>query len=241
MNRTIRSERIKQLKQKGFKVIPGFSFLYINDFGKVFSIEKNDFIKLNAKNLIFVENRYINVPKMILKVFKEETLKNGHIVYKDENKVNLNVENLGYKRFYKDSEIVRVDSSKLVESIRCYFEVEKRFNPKDTIKTKLYLMSIANERGFFEVNKDKDRIEVFKCYLSGKNIKECSEKYRIEYRDCNFIQNLYKELLVSEVLNDKQQGLLSEKDFIKRKKSKKQAVKEWNDYNKNIQGTGIKK
>ena len=230
MKRTDRNERIKHLKTNGFKVVKGYSFLYVNEHGSVFSLVKDSLLKPDSRNLISVNGKRLNLPKLILEAYKGIKLSKGKIVYIDGNKLNLNANNLRYARIFKPKVTIEVNQTDLLAAIRCYFEVEKRFKVSNYFLTKFYLKCIAEKRGFFLTNKGKNDIEVFEYYLMGNSIAKSDKKSILDIRDCRLIVYSHQNTLISEVLEDKKQGLLTEKEFIQRKKSKRQIVKQWNDY-----------
>lgn len=230
MNRTERAKLIKQLKSNGFKVAKGYSFLYLHENGSVFSLVKGSLLKPNSRNLISVNGKRLNLPKLILEAYKGIKPSKGQIVYVDGNKSNLNANNLRYARLFKSSAIMKVNQNDLLTAIRCYFEVEKKFNVKNYIRIKFYLGTIAEKRCFLIANKDNENIEAFEYYLKGNNIRESAKKSGLVIRDCSLIVNTFINSMINEVLEDKKQGSLTEKEFIQRKKSKRQIVKKWNDY-----------
>ncbi|HCT31522.1 MAG TPA: hypothetical protein DIW31_12535 [Bacteroidales bacterium] len=125
---------------------------------------------------------------------------------------------------------MKVNQNDLLTAIRCYFEVEKKFNVKNYIRTKFYLGSIAEKRGFFIANKGKENLEAFEYYLKGDNIRESAKKSGLGIRDCSLIVNTFLNAMISEVLEDKKQGSITEMEFIQRKRTKRQIIKKWNDY-----------
>lgn len=230
MNRIQRAERIKQLKENGYKRIPNIPYLYLNIYGKIYSLKKDKELKPNAKNLIFIENKYLNVPKMMLLVFRKEPIRsNQQIRYIDGDKSNLQIENIEYVRKYKSGLKTNVNNENLYTAIRCYFNVPKKYKVKDRFRTRMYLSEILERRGFYIDNRDKEGIEVFKSYMQDtiSNHAVIAQKHNISIWDCAYIVNSFINQLSSEILKALEAGILQIKDF---KKTKKQELKELNEY-----------
>lgn len=228
MNRIQRAERIKQLKENGYKRVPNISYIYLNDSGKIYSLQKDRELKSTSKNLVRIENEYLNVAKLILWIFKKEPMRaNQQIRYIDGDRTNLSVENVEYTRKYKNGLKSNVNNENLYIAIRCYFNVPKKYKIKDRFRTRMYLSEILEMRGFYIDNQNKEGIEVFKSYMKDliSNHAVIAQKYNISIWDCAYIVNGFINQLSNEILKALQAGILQVKDF---KLTKRQELRELN-------------
>jgi len=124
-----------------------------------------------------------------------------------------------------------INYENLTTAIRCYFEVEKRYNPKDYILTRLYMNQIIKIRGFYEDYSKRAGMYIFENYMQGgRNSRaETAKKTGISVRDCNYIINDFTNLFANDILTDLQAGKLTIKDYF-RNKTKTQKLREANKY-----------
>ncbi len=230
MKREVRNSIIKDLVSKGFKRSKNAPFLYLNKSGVAYGLKKGKLLEPDSRNYIFVEKKRLSLPKLILATFASQPIKGGRIVYIDGNKRNLNVDNLRYSSQLLAIQLVSIDKSLLLEAIRCYFNVSKRYSVRNTELTKVYLSFIVEKRGL-QGGKNAKLIEY---YLLGKNVKECSAKFGLSERDTRAIINDFINGLSNEVIKDKQHGLLNELSYLDRPKTKRQILKDWNDFKKSL-------
>ena len=77
MQRSKRTELINKLKQEGYKMVTGYSYLYIHPTGKVYNLKIDKYLKRNARNYIKADNECLSVPKLVLQAFANQPYKNG--------------------------------------------------------------------------------------------------------------------------------------------------------------------
>lgn len=238
MKQSKRAETIHQLKQDGFKLVKGFSYLYVNPQGKVYSLKTGKYLKPTARNLIKPENKYLSVPKLVLQAFAKQPYRNGQIHYIDCNKSNLAVQNIKYSRIYApDRTPEPVNRENLLIAIRCCIQVKKRFNVNDSYQTRFYLQIITEQRQFFIYKKDLQYIEVFKTYIEGNNTTKTATKHGLTVRDCSVIVNQFTNLLINDILTDLENGLLTIQPYEPKAPTKTQILR---DYNKDLIKRGCK-
>lgn len=242
MNRDDRNKTIRQLKEKGFRKIKGFSYLYINENGEIFNLRKGRFMKVSKKNQIKPDEKYLSVPKLILEAFRNHKYRPGQIVYLDGDRENITVENVSYKRVFSSNEIpISISDASVLNVIRCYFDVESTYNVKNNLQTKMYLNEIAELRGFYSLNQKDKYIDVFKGYLNIysdlNSLTDVAKSYNLSYRDCKLIVNRLLDSLINEVLQDLERGVLKIKGFKPKEKTKTEIIKE---YNKGLIERGVK-
>lgn len=228
MNRIQRAERIKQLKENGYKRVPDIPYIYLNESGKVYSLQKDRELKPTSKNLVRIENGYLNVPKLMLWIFRNEPMRaNQQIRYINGDRGDLSIENVEYTRKYKNGLKVNVNNENLYTAIRCYFNVPKKYKVKDRFRTRMYLSEILEKRGFYIDNRHKEGIEVFKSYMQDliSNHTIIAQKHNISIWDCAYIVNGFLNQLSSEILRALNTGILQVKDF---KLTKRQELRELN-------------
>lgn len=233
MERNKRNQTINELKQSGFSVVSGYRNLYVNKNGKVFNLNTGRYLKPTQRNYIITDGKYLNAAKLILMVFSNEPYRDGQIIHIDGNKSNLSVKNLKYARIHDTNTIEKVNKADLLKAIRCYFSVEKSFSVDDHLRKTMYLHAILDKRLFLIDNAKAQYIEVFKTYigtniLNRSNIAQTAKQHGLSYRDCNIIVNQFQNQLVSEILSDLQNGVLSIQDFKPKPKTKTEAIKELN-------------
>ena len=175
-----RAETIRRLKQQGFKVVTGFSYLYINQHGQIFSLITGKYVETNTRNCIRPRGEWLSVPKLVLQAFRRQLYRSGQITYLDGNKSNMSAANLKYSRiFAPDRTVEPINRENLTKAIRCYIQVTERFKANDKFQTRLYLQTITQQRLFFIFYQDSKHIEVFKTYIEGR-----SEERRVGKHFC---------------------------------------------------------
>lgn len=233
MNRIQRAERIKQLKENGYKRVPDISYIYLNEYGKVYNLQKDKELKPNLKNLVIIENRYLNVAKLILLVFRKEPIRaKQQIRYIDGDSDNLRIENIEYTRKYKSGLKTNVNNENLYTAIRCYFNVPKKYNIKDHILTRMYLAEIIRIRDFHIDNRNKEDIDIFKSYMQGatNNCISIAKQHGISISDCKYIVYSFLNLLSDSIIKELEAEILQIKEYQPRPKTKTQELRELNEY-----------
>lgn len=218
-----------ELKEKGFKPILGYSDIWINNEGKVYSYAKRTYLKPNSRNLVQMGNgSYLNVPKAILQAFVGQKIRKGaNIEYIDGNTNNLNPQNIRYLRVLPHKP-TNVNQTDLIKAIRCYFEVEKGLSHK-SILIKNYLAQIAEITGFNQSHKKEPYYKLFTDYLKiNANFSNVSKLNNIGVRDCRQIINTYINELVNSILSQFKENALTLKPYIT-KKTSNQMLKELED------------
>jgi len=231
MQKERKTESIQQLRKNGFKSIEVFKFLFINQTGNVYNLNTGKYLKPNERNYIQFAGEYISIPKMILQTFAGQRYRAGQIEYRDGNKENLTPQNLKYKRLFEPTKINTLNIKGLYTSIRCYFEVEKRFRASDTLRTKIYLQAITEKRDFFTEKNGLKNYEVLKTYLSEltNTIDQTAKMNGLGYRDYSIMVNELINNLISDILTDLNEGKLKICSFIP-KITKTEKVKIWNEH-----------
>ncbi len=211
-----RIEKIRSLKNEGFKMIKNYPDLYICPTGRIFNLSKGKWESLVRERLtVIVNGRRLSVPKLLLQTFANQPyLTHRHVKFLDGNRLNLDVINLKYS-----NGAINVDGERLLKAIRCYFEVAKRYKVRDIFRTKIYLQSIVNSRLFIVRHSKDSYIGLFAAYLEKVTVtrNEMAEKYNITIRDCHNIVNGYINQLIDEVLRDLDAGFFEMKGFQARK------------------------
>lgn len=241
MERSKRSEIIKQLKQEGFKLISGFSYLYINPQGRVFNLKTGRYMKPVKQNTIKPESKYLSVPKLVLQAFANQPYRRGQIQFFDGNKNNVEAENMRYAQLFPPNQKPDpVKPENLLMAIRCYFQVLESFKIKDTLQTKIYLSQIADLRGFLIDNYKTKNIDVFRTYLNGnhqtqygymlgkRNIADTAKQHDLTFRDCSIIVNQFLNMLIKEVLEDLENNLLSIQEYEPKPPTQTEKIRQYN-------------
>jgi hypothetical protein len=236
MGKTTKTETINRLKADGYRMVNGFRFLYINPFGSIYNLKTG---KYNKKTYIKLENRYLSVAKLVLQAFKNEPYRNGQITFIDGNKENLSVENIKYSRLFEPNQYEEINHSELLKAIRCYFEVERRFNTKEACLTRLYVQMIAGKRGFLIEKRMFPNFEIYKTFITGvsNSIANTAKAHKMSVRDCAIIVNGFTNLLVKEILQDLEAGLLCVKEYKAKAPTQTQVLKQ---YNEELKAKGLK-
>jgi len=229
-----RREMCRLLNEKGYKRIPTLTGLFLNANGQIYDLNTRKELKPTSKNHIIVGSKYLNLPKLVLLTFKKEQIRSGQIRYIDGNRCNLNPQNLEYATKY-NNEKNSINHEHLKTAIRCYFAVENRYNTKDCVLTRMYLMEIINCRLFYIEYSKRPYIDIFICYMEGITNSRAmvAKEHKICVRDCNYIVNDFTNLLINDVLHDLQAGILTVKDYYK-KKTKTEQIRETNEYLKRM-------
>ena len=232
------SQTKRNLKEKGFKQAKQYPDLFTNENGIVYSLKAGRELKTTRRNTIILKTgKHVSVPKLVLSAFRNEPIReNTHIKYLDGNRSNLSVLNVEYIRKYESGLKCKLNIENLHTAIRCYFEVPKRDKVKDCIQTRFYLTGIIEKRSFYVYNCNRYGLDVFFSYMQGisNNFKDVGKQHNINIKDVPIIVNGFINLLTSDILADLEAGTLQIKDFLPRPKTKTQAIREWNEYRKEL-------
>lgn len=232
MDRKNKSALIVQLKETGCKQIPGMRDYYINQTGQVTNIKTGNPLKwITGRDLIRIENKTYNVPKLILLAFRGEPYrKQKKMAYMDGNKGNISLQNIQYAALYVDLPDTVINDIDFIKAIRCYIQVRKRYNRMDNIATMLYLRTITDIRCFFSHYAKHPYIDIFQAYLSGfrMSIAATAKEKGIPVKECGIIVRFYINLLISDILKDVEAGILVVLPYQPRKKTMAQVLKEYN-------------
>jgi hypothetical protein len=233
--RATQPKTAKELKKKGFLQIPGYESLLINDNGKVYNQQTGKNLNSTKRNYIRFENKYLNVPKLVLMTFEGEPYKSGKIVFIDGKSANLSKENIKYSRLFVSEQNDKVNTKDLLTALRCYFEVDKNFKIRDNFKTRLYLQTIIEKRRFFTKHKHTKYIEVYFTYLGKhifekKSIIETAKAHCLPVRDCLVIVNSFTNILITEILQDLKRGYLKVQGYKPKQTTKTDEIRQINEY-----------
>ncbi|OAE92124.1 hypothetical protein SU65_10230 [Flavobacterium psychrophilum] len=228
---------IRELQKKGFKKTK-ISGLYLTNNGLCYnSISKRNLTITNGKTTI--DGKTYNVAKIILETFSKIPVRSGQINFINGNEKDFSFENLEYKSTIKQPPPVPTD---LIKCIRFYFEVDKKLNSK-SLMIKYYLYEIIKIRGFNLKYKSID-FDLFLEYVKtdfwilSNNQNNTFTKFNYTATNGKNAINKYLNLLISECLQDFENGLLKVKDFKPKPPTKTQKLKELqksvNEYGLNV-------
>lgn len=228
---------IRELQKKGFKKTK-ISGLYLTNNGLCYnSISKRNLTIINGKTTI--NGKAYNVAKIILETFCKIPVRSGQINFINGNDKDFSFENLEYKSTIKQLQPVTTD---LIKCIRFYFEVENNFTTSN-ILYKYYLYEIIKKRGFNLKYKGID-FDLFLEYVKtdfwilSNNQNNTFAKFNYTATNGKNAINKYLNLLISECLQDFENGLLKVKGFKPKPLTKTQKLKELqksvNEYGLNV-------
>lgn len=218
--------KVKELRKQGFRPIPGFEPLYIDKSGSVYNFTEKRPLTTNSKYQVIHNGKMLNVPKLILLVFAQQAYQSKrHIRFADRDKSNLEVANLSYIAQRQD---IAICQTELMTAIRCYFTVRKRYKTRDLLQTRLYLDAIVHHRAF---HPDIKGVEVFQTYIENPmySKQRVAQMHDIKITECIEIVNQCIKMLLREILHDLDCGTLQIKDYLPRKKTTAQILKEYNE------------
>lgn len=233
--KTARPKTENELKKECFKLLDGFTHLYINDAGNVYDTNKKKYLKPTSRNYIKPGNKYLSVPKLVLMTFKGEPYKRGQIHYIDGKMQNMSVKNIKYTRLYTPEQNNKVNKDNLFTAIRCYFEVELNFKIRDTFKTRFFLQTIIDKRGFINYHRKLEHIQIYLTYMglnlfTQKSITQTAHAHGLPVRDCLVIVNSFTNLLISEILHELKKGTLHVNEYKPKKPTKTDNKRQINEY-----------
>lgn len=235
-----KSRIIRDLKQKGFKQAETFPGLFVNENGVIYDLNKQRELKRNAKNCVKYGEKIVNVPKLMLCVFKGETIQGKkQIRYKDDDRNNLSLSNLEYRRIYStNNRKIKIDTGKLKTAIRCYCLVASDYTVYDMARTRIYLTGIIRKRRFYERHKDAAGLEIFKSYMTGylNNKVKVSREHKANLKDVAIIVNGFINMLANEIIADLDAGKLEIRPFKPKPKTQAQ---EYREAIKELRETGL--
>lgn len=231
-----KSISIRELQKQGFKKTK-ISGLFATNNGLCYnSASKRNLTTTNGK--ITINGKAYNVAKIILETFCKIPMRSGQMVFKNGNDKDFYFENLEYKSTIKQTAPNEAD---LIQCIKFYFEVDKKLN-KNSLMTKYYLSEIIKKRGFDLKYKGLDFdlfIEYSKneYWFLSKNQITVFDKFNYTATNGKNAINKYLNLLISECLQDFENGLLKVKDF---KPSPPTPTKKLKDLQKTVDEMGLK-
>jgi hypothetical protein len=220
-----KSVSIRELQKQGFRKTK-ISGLYITNSGLCYnSISKRNLAITNDK--ITINGKAYNVAKVILETFCKIPIRSGQITFKNSNDKDFFFENLEYTSTLKQSAPSETD---IIQCIRLYFEVDKKLNKRSDL-LKYYLNEIIKKRAFNLKYKGVD-FDLFieyhntECFIISDNQKTVFNKFNYSATNGKNAINKYLNLLVSECLQDFENGLLKIKNFKPKPPTKTQKLKE---------------
>ena len=86
-----------------WKEIAKYPKYEVSDMGRVRNKETNEILR-KSYNVVIINNRFRNVAVMVLEAFKNVSMHNRKVYYKDEDESNCALSNLSYKPFKKKKE-----------------------------------------------------------------------------------------------------------------------------------------
>ncbi|NME66619.1 hypothetical protein [Flammeovirga aprica] len=228
--------KAQELRQLGYKTHKDIKGLYINKNGEVYNLKKKKHLKVfKQKPYVLFNSQYINVAKWVLFLFKEKPIRNGQITFIDGNNNNLSIENIKYTRLFSNEYNVPLKEADLLKAIRCYIQVDEKFDLKDHVVKSLYLKTIIRVLRFIENHKEHEYIEIFDTYvnhnpLQFSNVHMVGEIHKISQRDVGIIVNSFFNLLSSQILRFESKGILKIQPFKSKPKTKTEEIREINEY-----------
>lgn len=226
--------KVSDLKKQGFKRT-SIKGLYITDTGKGYNITTHKYLTGKKSRITFNGKQY-NLAKLILETFCKIPIRSGQINVINGNEDDIHYSNLEYRTTPTQ---IEPNEDDLIKCVRLYFSVEAKFN-KRSLLFKYYLNEVSKKRGFkLRTEKNKGSM-LFFDWLDFMKIGKTKNMYYLSlehgFTATNGKNEIYKYLnmLVDEVLGDFEKGILKVKDFYVpvRKKSKKQLVKQYLEFNK---------
>ena len=185
------------------------------------SISKQNLTITNGKTTI--KGKSYNVAKIIIETFYKIPVRSGQINFINGNDKDFSFENLEYKSTIKQLKPVTTD---LIKCIRFYFEVENNFTTSN-ILYKYYLYQIIIKRGFDWRCESCTNFDLFLYYFkTSNNQNNTFTKFNYTTTNGKNAINKYLNLLISECLQDFENGLLKVKDFKQKQPTKTQKLKE---------------
>lgn len=234
-----RNRTVREMRLRGFKLVPDYPELLINETADVYNLEKRRFEKLDSKNRIRVAGatKYLSVPKLLLLVFRFVPYREGqHVGYLDGNSKNLCPSNVKYTRLFDKGLKIELNTANLIKAIRCYNQIEKNFQIKNNILARTYLGQIVYKRGILIHPSDPENLKVVETYLewSTTGIQATAKIHNMSALDCTVIIYSFLNKLSGEILEDLKRGKLSVLDYLPRPKTKTQAIREYNELKKDL-------
>lgn len=219
-------QTIRELQKQGFKktTIKG---LYLTNLGKCYNYSTNRSLTPTVGGKLIFEGKAYNLAKLILETFCKIPVRNGQIVFLDNDKTNFSFQNLEYSTTGTHHE--PPTNADLIKCIRFYFQVDKKFTTSN-ILYKFYLYEIAKHRGFIYLHTESD-FSLFLDWLNPTISIESQSKGALSkkhgFRFSNGVNaiNKYLDLLVKKCLQDNEIGLLKIKDFTPKPLTKTQRLK----------------
>lgn len=216
---------IRELQKQGFKKTQ-ISGLYVSKHGLCYNSVSNR--KLTIRNgKTTINGKAYNVAKIILETFYKIPVRCGQINFKNGNDKDFSFENLEYKTTPIQPPPVPTD---LIKCIRFYFEVDKKLN-KNSFMTKYYLSEIIKKRGFNLKYNGLD-FDLFLAYFEtkflflSKNQNTVFQKFNYTATNGKNAINKYLNLLITECLQDFENGFLKVQSFKPKPPTKTQKLKE---------------
>lgn len=202
---------LRELQKQGFKK-SSVKGLYLSKSGKAYNQATNRPLKPSKSGHVAIFGKSYNLAKLILETYKKTPVRNGQIIFINGNNRDFDFNNVAYAT---GTQYKAPPESEIVNCIRLYYEVPKKLN-RQNILFKYYLNEIAVKRGFIGRYRESNFIlfvQWLKPFRSSVKKAEISAKNGFSTTNGTNAINQYLSLLVSECLQDQQNGILKTKDF----------------------------
>lgn len=174
----------------------------ISKNGHVINTKTQKPLKVSKRGYFMINQKPINLPKLMLNTFRNIPIKPGRIVFLDGDKKNYFIENIEYVT--KIGKIKPPTETELKTVLSFYFKLDQNFKIRDYIQFRMYLSMILEQRGFFTENKKLPNIHIFKDYISVNmpNFINLSKRNNISVLDAKRTVYFFLNKLIEDCKND---------------------------------------
>lgn len=171
--------------------------------GDVKNTKTNKILKVSKRGYFIYPDQPVNLPKLMLSVFKGIKIRTGQILFLDGNTQNYSLDNLEYKT--KLQRIQRPCENDIKEIIKYYYGKDEIINIKDVYKYRIQLKIILVKRNFFYRNKEVFNIQVFEDYFSifMPGFLQLSKRNNITVNDAERTIYFFLNKLIDDCKSDK--------------------------------------
>jgi len=233
------------LNNEIFKLIENTDYCYISETAKVYNSKLQVFIKpfYNKKgyNMVYIRGNCYNLAKILKNTFASDTIKTSYIRFADNNKDNLNLDNIVYcslselqkgkvYNLTNPRKQKQLSVSILTNSYKYYSTLCNETNLRTALSSQIILHEVEKEvlKARHETIDKHLKMILLIEYRNGTKIENICKKYNISVSKAKTLISEARKQLIADINTDISNGLLQGPTAQKPTQTDKQFLKEFN-------------
>lgn len=180
--------------------------VFISKNGIVIDCKSEKILKICNRGYFTIDKKKYNLPKIMMLLFRNEAIKNGRIVFLNNDINDYSIDNIKYKSNVKKE--IKPDRKLIIKLIRYYYPEPNIININDVYKFRMQMELIAKIRNEFTDNIDLIKNDVITKYLTAPypSIYLISKMTGLSVSDTrnyvyNFINNMIQNCIVENKIS----------------------------------------